>query len=92
MKIAIYGREFSSATLPYVQQVFDCLLHFGIEPLVFEKFSLFISGKVFYPSQFQTFASYNDIKGRADVLISLGGDGTMLDTVTLIRDSEIPII
>jgi NAD+ kinase len=30
--------------------------------------------------------------GQADVLISLGGDGTLLDTLSLIRDSGIPVI
>ena len=29
---------------------------------------------------------------NVDVMISLGGDGTLLDTVTLIRDSNIPVI
>lgn len=92
MRVAVYGREFSTNTLPYVQQVFDCLLHFGIEPVVFGQFREFIEGKVFYPYKMQTFTSCNDIRGAVEVLISLGGDGTMLDTVTLIRDTEIPVI
>jgi len=92
MKVAIYGREFSSNTLPYVQQVFDCLMQFGIQPLVYENFSQFISGKVFFPTKLKTFNSYDTLKGHADVLISLGGDGTMLDTVILLRDSNIPVI
>lgn len=33
-----------------------------------------------------------EIKAQADILISLGGDGTILDTVTLVRDSEIPVL
>ena len=74
MKVAIYGREFSSNTLPYVQQVFDCLMQFGIQPLVYENFSQFISGKVFFPTKLKTFNSYDTLKGHADVLISLGGD------------------
>ncbi|WP_207427157.1 NAD kinase [Pedobacter sp. SYSU D00535] len=93
MKIAIYGREFSNNTLPYVQQVFDCLVELGIQPLVYDKFYEFISGKVFLPKQLDTFQSSLEIKEQqVDVLISLGGDGTLLDTVTLIRDSGIPVI
>ncbi|WP_207422439.1 NAD kinase [Desertivirga brevis] len=92
MKIAIYGREFSNTTLPYVQQVFDCLMRFAVEPVVYDKFAEFIKGKVFYPKPLQTFQSYFDIKGNADFMISLGGDGTMLDTVILLRDSGIPVI
>ncbi|WP_256012010.1 NAD kinase [Desertivirga xinjiangensis] len=92
MKIAIYGREFSSNALPYVQQVFDCLLQFGIKPLVYYKFHHFILKNNLLSAPLETFKDYNDLKGQADVLISLGGDGTMLDTLILIRDSEIPVI
>ena len=92
MKIAIYGREFSNTALPYIQQVFDCLMQFGIEPIVFDKFSHFISGKVFFSKKLHIFRNHNDLKGQVDVLVSLGGDGTILDTVTLVRDSGIPVI
>lgn len=92
MKIAIYGREFNNTALPYVQQVFDCLMQFGIEPYLYDKFSQFISGKIFFPKKLQIFRNHNDIKGQVDVLVSLGGDGTILDTVTLVRDSGIPVI
>jgi NAD+ kinase len=92
MKIAIYGRDFSNTALPYVQQVFDCLMEFGIEPYVYDKFSQFISGKVYFPKKLHIYRNNTDLKGQVDVLISLGGDGTMLDTLTLIRDSGIPVI
>lgn len=92
MKIAIYGREFSAATLPYVQQIFDELNKQGAELLVYEKFSHFIADKVSNLKMMGTFSHYGEIKGAVDVMLSLGGDGTMLDTVTLIRDSNIPII
>lgn len=39
-----------------------------------------------------TFQGHNDIAGHLDYLVSIGGDGTLLDTVTLVRDSGIPII
>jgi len=92
MKIAIYGREFSDNALPYIQQVFDCLEEYAISPLVYYKFNKFISGKVTLSGKLSEFRDYADLKGQVDVLISLGGDGTMLDTVTLIRDSGIPVI
>ncbi len=92
MKIAIYGREFGTAALPYVQQIFDTLAEYSIEIVIFDKFQQFISGKIFFPKKLEIFKNYQELKGQVDVLISLGGDGTMLDTVTLVRDSQIPII
>jgi NAD+ kinase len=93
MKIAIYGREFSNIVLPHVQQVFDSLGRYDIETLVYDKYNHFISDKIFFPKKFQLFRNCQDlISSKVDVLVSLGGDGTLLDTVTLIRDSGIPVI
>ena len=92
MKIGIYGRKFNSTVLPYVQQVFDCLVQSKTDVFVYGEFYRFVADKIFLPKQFHTFNSYEDLKSDVDVLVSLGGDGTMLDSVTLIKDSGIPII
>ena len=93
MKIAIYGRQFNNTVLPHVQQVFDSLAQYDTEPFVFDKYNHFISGKIFFPKKFQIFRNYHDlIAAKVDVVISLGGDGTLLDTVTLISNSNIPVI
>lgn len=38
------------------------------------------------------FKTSDDLKEDIDFLISIGGDGTMLDTVTLVKDKQIPIV
>lgn len=93
MKIAIYGRQFNNTVLPYVQQVFDSLAQYDVEPFVYDKYNHFISSKIFFPKKFQIFKNNADlIAAKVDVVISLGGDGTLLDTVTLIGNSNIPVI
>jgi NAD+ kinase len=93
MKIAIYGRQFNNSVLPYVQQVFDSLAKFNIEPYVFDKYNQFIAGKIFFPKKIHSFHDHTELlSDNIDVMISLGGDGTMLDTVAIIRDSLIPVI
>jgi NAD+ kinase len=92
MVIGIYGRQFNNSVLPYVQQVFDCLVECNVEVLVYEDFFDFVKDKLFLPKQFGTFTSHQDLRRNVDVVISLGGDGTMLDAVTLVRDSGIPMI
>jgi NAD+ kinase len=42
--------------------------------------------------KYDFFGSESDIKGKVDVLFSFGGDGTILDSVPLIRDSAIPVL
>jgi NAD+ kinase len=92
MKFAIYGREFNNSVLPYVQDVFDALERYNIETLVFEKYYTFISHKVKLPSNTSTFTQNSELVNQAVVLISLGGDGTLLDTLALVKDSGIPVI
>lgn len=41
---------------------------------------------------FAVFNSSEDLDDSFDCMISLGGDGTLLDTVTLIRDKNIPVL
>ena len=92
MKIAIYGREFNDSVLPFVQQVFNALSLYKIEIVVFSKFHNFIKNKVTLPTNTTTFSGHQDLLDKGDVLLSLGGDGTLLDTLSLVRDSQIPVI
>ncbi|PYF72537.1 NAD kinase [Pedobacter nutrimenti] len=92
MKIAIYGREFNNTVLPYVQDVFDALEFYKIETLVFKKYYDFIGDKVKMNPGTTTFAESTELINHADLLISLGGDGTLLDTLALVRDSGLPVI
>lgn len=92
MKIGIYGRQFNSNVLPYVQQVFDCLVKQNTDVYVYHDFYNFVTDKVFLPKEFKTFKTHTDLQSNVDVLVSLGGDGTMLDSVTLVKNSGVPII
>ena len=45
-----------------------------------------------FPCAYSTFNSSADLDETIDCLISLGGDGTLLDTVTLVKDTGIPVL
>lgn len=38
------------------------------------------------------FDSYEDLSNEVDFLLSIGGDGTFLDTISLVRELDIPIL
>ena len=46
----------------------------------------------YYPAYHGFFYSYKDLDPGMDFIISVGGDGTFLDTLSLVRDSKIPVI
>jgi NAD+ kinase len=92
MKIAIYGRQFNDSVLPYVQQVFSALVQHKVDIYVYKELDDFLSGKITIGSPYKTIDREQSLKGLIDVFLTLGGDGTLLDTVAFIKDSGIPVI
>jgi NAD+ kinase len=75
-----------------VQLFFDELFNEGIIPVIFHPFFHEIQPYIKLPSNSETFNHHEDLTDDIDFVISLGGDGTLLDTVTLIRDKNIPVV
>lgn len=92
MKVAIYSRVFESTQQPYAQQFFDELQQAGIEPVLFDDFYEQVASHLSLPAGTKTFSHHSQLTGDIDFLISLGGDGTLLDTVTLVREKNIPVV
>ncbi|MCY7362866.1 MAG: NAD kinase [Ignavibacteria bacterium] len=92
MVIALYGRNFNDQAIPYVQELVDCLQDAGLKITVFESFLVFLNTRIQFKNPLETYDSHDDLVFKVDFLISLGGDGTLLDTVTLVRDSGIPVV
>ncbi len=91
MKIAIYGRKYNDSATVYMQQLIDCLVENQVEIVIYSAFQAFLGPRVNLPKNIEVFNSYDELK-EVKYLISVGGDGTLLDTVTFVRDSGIPII
>lgn len=92
MQIALYSRTSSDIEVSNLQQLLDELLHFQITPVVFEPFYALARPLLKLPAELKTFASAQDLNTGTDFLISMGGDGTLLDTVCYVRDKNIPVI
>ena len=92
MKAAIYSRAMEEEQLPDVQLFFDELTKQKIEPVIFLNFFEQIKETISLPAETKTFALSEDLLDDIECIISLGGDGTLLDTVTIVKDKEIPIM
>jgi NAD+ kinase len=92
MKIAIYSRGVENDQLKDISQLFQHLISNGAEPVFFQDFFNQFYCSVNLDCNYSTFSSFEDLDKEVDCMISLGGDGTLLDTVTLVRDSGIPIL
>jgi len=92
MKAAIYSRIIDSALQNGIQQLFHELIKQKIEPVVHLPFHERISSSFSIPGGVAVFHDSKDLDESIDFLISLGGDGTLLDTVSLVQDKNIPVL
>jgi NAD+ kinase len=93
MKIALFGKVFSDDRFNYLQLLVNKLQAEGITILVAQDFYNFIQSKVIFNNYVTLFSSKRDLaEHRVDFLLSIGGDGTMLEAITYIGDLELPVM
>lgn len=92
MKIAIYSRILEEDKRSDIQSLFDELAKQKISTVVFLPFFEEIKNRIHLSADTATFYLSDDLTEEIDFVISLGGDGTLLDTVTLVRDKGIPVM
>ena len=92
MTIAVYARCVKDNHPDYVKTLSTRLDHEGVQLIIHEKYYQFLKKEFHFNLDIPTFNSYADLKGKVDGIISLGGDGTILETLDLVRDSGIPLL
>lgn len=92
MKIAIYSRLLEEDKRSDVQFFFDELGRQKIAAALFLPYYEEIKDRINLPPDVSTFYLSDDLTNDIEFVISLGGDGTLLDTVGLVRDKGIPIM
>ncbi len=92
MVVAIFGKTFSAVHAVYLQQLMDKFKSVNWKLMIWEPFLRKIEDKVAIKSGVTSFTTHEELKNNADMLFSIGGDGTLLDTLTLVRDSNIPVL
>ena len=90
MRVAVHGKDFNRASAPFIAQIFQVLSRYKIDLCVSEKFSAYL-GKSGIKTKFKTYSSAKDLK-NVQIFLSIGGDGTLLESVTHISRLEIPIL
>lgn len=92
MRIGIYGRSFDDSFIPNIQELFNTIRVFNWEISVYEPFYSYLTPRINLDFQPSFFNKHHEVKGDVDILISIGGDGTFLETIHIVRDSGIPVL
>ncbi|HLN95882.1 MAG TPA: NAD kinase [Flavobacterium sp.] len=92
MKVAIYGQYYQNSTEPIIRDIFLFFNANGVEMVIEAQFLQLLYEKELVRKPYRTFTSHAELDESFDLLISIGGDGTILRAAALVRDSRIPIL
>ena len=91
MHIALFGKPFYAKHRDSVRQVLDRVAEIDPKALLFDGFRHELEKYMETPKSLGRFSSASDLDG-IDLLITLGGDGTFLESVSYAAEKGIPIL
>lgn len=93
MQVVVFGKQYKDKDQPYIQTLFDALYEAGVTTYVYAPYLRDIEEHVRVQGHYAAFDGYRDfLVHRIDFVVVLGGDGTMLQAVTLVRDAGVPML
>ena len=91
MKVGIYGQFYHKNSGTYIQQLLEALDRNEIEVVIEMNFLEIINAHDDIKKNYSHFSTFEELDASYDLFFSIGGDGTILKTITYVRDLGIPI-
>ena len=92
MKIAIYGQSANKISKNIFLELLSISKSENIKILIEKKYNSILLQKSKTSHVHKLFSSYEDLDSTVDLMITIGGDGTLLRSISFVRDLGIPII
>ncbi|MDR0368067.1 MAG: NAD kinase [Bacteroidales bacterium] len=92
MKTILFGKKTEEPSFASFQHVVDLLYRYSREVFVCREVFENLSEDVVFPKDITLIRNAAEINGEADFLVSVGGDGTFLDSLSIVGDSRLPIL
>lgn len=92
MKIAIYGQYYQNSTEPIIRDIFVFFNNNNVSLVIELEFLKILYEKGIVSKSYETFTAADGLDSSYEMLVSIGGDGTILRAATLVRDSGVPIL
>ncbi len=93
MQVAVYGRNLPSYARENIATMFSKFQMLNTDVWIYGPLYEFMQKETgLRPKVAGLFKDNTDLPGDVDFLFSLGGDGTFLETVNLVKDSGIPVL
>ncbi len=91
MKIGIHGKEFNRQLVPLMEKILLCFQKHKADLFISTSFEKYLKAPSFKKFKWKTYKPGDTLK-KLDVFLSIGGDGTLLESVTHIGKDETPIL
>lgn len=89
LKVAIYSQKKDSESMLYIHKVIDFLEEKKVNVFVFSE----LAQEEFFFGNYPVFSDKKSLENQeVDYFFTFGGDGTILNALTLIQDLEIPVV
>ena len=93
MRVCIYSQILKPVSAEIINVFFKALVKKNVDTAIFKPLIAQTDRSIKIPKQFETFANHTELREfRPDLLITIGGDGTILRAATFVRDAGIPIV
>ena len=92
MNVAIFGRKVTKQNANYYVELIKILNDFGWNPIFHSDLKEKLIKKVGISESGDTFSSHSDFNSGIDLSLSVGGDGTFIQNVKFVRDSQVPVL
>lgn len=92
MTIAVYARNTKDNNPDYLENLLALSSKENFKVIVFKPYLDFLNSTLNKSFSINTYSNSEELIAKADYVISLGGDGTMLETLEYVRKSGIPVL
>ena len=92
MKIAIYSQHTGKYTNSILSELFGFSDKYNIKFYLEKEFANILNRGSNIKLDYTIFSSYKDLDKSFNLMITIGGDGTLLRSISFVRNLEIPII
>jgi NAD+ kinase len=91
MKIGVHGKEFTRQSAQFIHHIFEILTRHQAELYVSARFAGFLKQPKFKEFNWSIYNPEDSLESL-ELLISIGGDGTLLESVSHIGKTEVPVL
>ena len=91
MRFALFGNIYQQSKAAAVRLFMDCLKQHGADVIIEKEYFDFLFANRLIGRE-DLAATFDGNNFEADFAVSMGGDGTLLRTASLVRDKQVPIL